>query len=84
MRFALRHLKEKHPETLEDPVVMRLKMPDIMEKYFVWDYYYYLTLYGIIRTHFISSSCFINAYHISLTKALQPKYKSNYYFIKQI
>jgi hypothetical protein len=35
VRFALRHLKEKHPETLEDPVVMRLKMPDIMEKYFV-------------------------------------------------
>jgi hypothetical protein len=30
VRFALRHLKEKHPETLKD----RMNMSRIMEKYF--------------------------------------------------
>jgi hypothetical protein len=35
VRFALRHLKEKHPETLNDKDVIQLKMSRIMEKYFV-------------------------------------------------
>jgi hypothetical protein len=34
VRFALRHLKETHPETLKDPDIIKLKMPKIMEKYF--------------------------------------------------
>jgi hypothetical protein len=35
VRFALRHLKEKHPETLKDTDVIKLNMSRIMEKYFV-------------------------------------------------
>jgi hypothetical protein len=34
VRFALRHLKEKHPETLDDKDVIKLNMLRIMEKYF--------------------------------------------------
>ena len=34
VRFALRHLKENHPETLKDLEVMKLNMPKIMERYF--------------------------------------------------
>jgi hypothetical protein len=34
VRFALRHLKEKHPETLNDKDVIKLNMPRIMKKYF--------------------------------------------------
>jgi hypothetical protein len=34
VRFALRHLKEKHPETLNDKDVIELKMSRIMKKYF--------------------------------------------------
>jgi hypothetical protein len=35
VRFILKHLKEKHPETLNDKDVIQLKMSRIMEKYFV-------------------------------------------------
>jgi hypothetical protein len=35
VRFVLKHLKEKHPETLNDKDVIQLKMSRIMEKYFV-------------------------------------------------
>jgi hypothetical protein len=28
------HLKEKHPETLKDPDIIKLEIPKIMEKYF--------------------------------------------------
>jgi hypothetical protein len=34
VRFALRHLKEKHPETLYDKDVIKLNMLRIMKKYF--------------------------------------------------
>jgi hypothetical protein len=34
VRFALRHLKEKHPETLNDKDVIELNMSRIMKKYF--------------------------------------------------
>lgn len=34
VRFALRHLREKHPETLKDLDVARLNMSKIMKKYF--------------------------------------------------
>ena len=34
VRFALRHLKEKHPETLKDRDVVKLNMSRIMEKFF--------------------------------------------------
>ncbi len=34
VRFALRHLKEKHPETLKDRDVIKLNMSRIMEKFF--------------------------------------------------
>jgi hypothetical protein len=34
VRFALRHLKEKHPETLKDTDIIKLNMPKLMEKYF--------------------------------------------------
>ena len=34
VRFALRHLKESHPETMKDFDVMKLNMPKIMERYF--------------------------------------------------
>ncbi len=34
VRFALRHLKENHPETMKDLDVMKLNMPKIMERYF--------------------------------------------------
>ena len=35
VRFILKHLKEKHSETLNDKDVIQLKMSRIMEKYFV-------------------------------------------------
>jgi len=34
VRFALKHLKEKHPEKLDDKDIVNLKMSRIMEKYF--------------------------------------------------
>ena len=34
VRFALRHLKEKHPESLKDRDVIKLNMSRIMEKFF--------------------------------------------------
>ena len=34
VRFALRHLNEKHPETLKDTDVIKLNMSRIMEKFF--------------------------------------------------
>jgi hypothetical protein len=34
VRFALRHLKEKHPKTLKDRDVIKLNMSRIMEKFF--------------------------------------------------
>jgi hypothetical protein len=34
VRFALRHLRVKHPETLEDNDVAKLRMSKIMRKYF--------------------------------------------------
>jgi hypothetical protein len=34
VRFAIKHLKEKHPETLANGDVAKLKMSRIMEKYF--------------------------------------------------
>jgi hypothetical protein len=35
VRFALRHLEEKHPETLKDRDVIKLNMSKIMEKFFL-------------------------------------------------
>jgi hypothetical protein len=35
IRFALRHLKQKHPETLEDEDIVNLRMENIMRKYFM-------------------------------------------------
>ena len=34
VRFALRHLKQKHPETLNDQDIVKLKMDNVMRKYF--------------------------------------------------
>ena len=34
VRFVLRYLKEKHPETLKDTDVIKLNMSRIMEKFF--------------------------------------------------
>jgi hypothetical protein len=34
VRFVLRHLKEKHPETLKDTDVIELNMSRIMKKFF--------------------------------------------------
>lgn len=34
VRFALRHLREKHPETLKDRDVLKLNMSRILEKFF--------------------------------------------------
>ena len=34
VRFALRHLKEKHLETLKDRDVIKLNMSKIMERFF--------------------------------------------------
>jgi hypothetical protein len=34
IRFALRHLKQKHPEALEDEDIVNLRMENIMRKYF--------------------------------------------------
>jgi hypothetical protein len=34
VRFVIRHLNEKHPETLSDRDVMKLKMQNIIAKYF--------------------------------------------------
>jgi hypothetical protein len=34
VRFALRHLKQKHPEVLDDKDVVKLKIEAIMMKYF--------------------------------------------------
>ncbi len=34
VRFALRHLKQEHPEVLGDKDVAKLNMSKVMEKYF--------------------------------------------------
>ena len=34
VRFALRHLKQKHPETLSDRDIVKLRMDNVMRKYF--------------------------------------------------
>ena len=34
VRFAIRHLKREHPETLNDVDVVKLRMENIMKKYF--------------------------------------------------
>ncbi len=34
VRFAIRHLKEKHPDVLEDRDVIKFNMSKIMEKFF--------------------------------------------------
>ncbi len=34
VRFALRHLKQKHSEVLSDKDVAKLNMSKVMEKYF--------------------------------------------------
>jgi len=34
VRFALRHLKQKHPETLNDQDIVKLRMENVMRKYF--------------------------------------------------
>jgi predicted small metal-binding protein len=34
IRFALRHLRQKHPETLIDEDISNLRMENIMKKYF--------------------------------------------------
>jgi hypothetical protein len=34
VRFALRHLKQKHPEVLADKDVAKLNMSRVIEKYF--------------------------------------------------
>jgi len=34
VRFTLRHLKQQHPETLGDKDIEKLKMENIMKKYF--------------------------------------------------
>jgi hypothetical protein len=34
VRFTLRHLKQKHPETLNDQDVVNLRMDNVMRKYF--------------------------------------------------
>ena len=34
VRFVLRHLREKHPETLKDRDVLKLNMSRILEKFF--------------------------------------------------
>ncbi|MFY9966643.1 MAG: hypothetical protein WAK50_12985, partial [Nitrososphaeraceae archaeon] len=35
VRFALRHLRTKHPEVLSDKDVARLNMSQIMKRYFI-------------------------------------------------
>jgi hypothetical protein len=34
VRFVVRHLNEKHPETLSEKDVVKLKMKNIIAKYF--------------------------------------------------
>ena len=34
VRFVVRHLNEKHPETLSEKDVIKLKMKNIIAKYF--------------------------------------------------
>ena len=34
VRFALRHLKQRHPETLNDQDIVKLRMDNVMRKYF--------------------------------------------------
>ena len=35
VRFALRHLNQNHPDVLDDKDIIKLKMENIMKKYFV-------------------------------------------------
>jgi hypothetical protein len=35
VRFALQHLRRKHPEVLGDKDIARLNMPQIMKKFFM-------------------------------------------------
>ena len=39
VRFALRHLKQKHPEVLGDKDVAKLNKSRVMEKYFDYSLY---------------------------------------------
>jgi hypothetical protein len=34
VRFARRHLRQKHPETLNDQDIVKLRMDNVMRKYF--------------------------------------------------
>lgn len=34
VRFALRHLRQNHPETLNDQDIVKLRMDNVMRKYF--------------------------------------------------
>jgi hypothetical protein len=34
VRFALRHLRQKHPEILNDQDIVKLRMDNVMRKYF--------------------------------------------------
>jgi hypothetical protein len=34
VRLALRHLRQKHPETLNDQDIVKLRMDNVMRKYF--------------------------------------------------
>ncbi|MGA9844882.1 MAG: hypothetical protein WBP64_19580 [Nitrososphaeraceae archaeon] len=34
VRFALKHLRDRHPQTLKDNDVVKLKMSKILKKYF--------------------------------------------------
>ena len=36
VRFALRHLNQKHPEIFDDKDIVKLKMENIMKKYFTY------------------------------------------------
>lgn len=37
VRFALKHLKQKHPDIMQDKDVINLKMDRILQKYFSED-----------------------------------------------
>jgi hypothetical protein len=37
VRFALKHLKQKHPDVMQDKDVINLKMDRILQKYFSED-----------------------------------------------
>ena len=35
VRFALRHLRQRHPEILNDKDVVKLRMETVMKRYFI-------------------------------------------------